>query len=630
MKKVNFLITTITPPYPDEIFYSWFGRSHLLSGNIYSSQTDFDFFLGKNHNKSIYYPSNLNYFCSQLPTSFNISTGMIISDNTCFPFFKPFLKKSFSNYIVEIMRYGATTPKKNIKKICNLFEDRLIKICNQCIIEDKKNYGIAYIHRLHQIPGCFICPNHHIPLEYIDLSNTKYSTNYFILDNFINNKIPFKIDFKIYEELFKLQSDINNFLKFDIGDYTIEKVIAKYKQKLISKGYSTLKGTIKYEKLADDFLNFYTQDLLDFLKCNINIDTTHNSLCNLIRNVATKFNPIKHLLFIKFLFGGVENFINAPEEFLPFGTGPWPCLNSASNHYKEDMITSYKLRKSTADNSIYGIFECKCGFVYTRTIPEQGGGDNKYNIKTVINWGKDWEIKATNLITSENYSLNELRLILGCSNGKIVSHAIKNKLLHHINTKAKYRDIKNKFKDNENLLEQYKQMLTQFISEHKYMSRKEISNVLHQECETVLKNDREWYDSTMPPKLAPYNNNNYVDWHKRDLEKSKLVQIAIMEIKENTDLRLTKQNISNKAGITCILESRPQSKMPITKKIIEDSQETREEYLKRKLNYLIRNSYNNGDIPTPKMIISKLHLSKKIDESLYDFVEKSIKKYSPT
>lgn len=619
------MITNITQPFNDEIFYSWFGRYHLLSGNINSSETDINLFNKNTYKKSINYPHNLNYLCSQLPIALNISTDSIINNNTCFPFFKCFLKTQFSNYLVDIMKYGSTTPENNTKKICNLFNDRIIKICPKCINEDRKINHFSYIHRIHQIPGIFICPHHIIPLEYIDLSKTKYSTNYFIFDNIINYRTPYKIDCTIYEELFKLQSDICKLIKSDISNYSIEKIISKYKQKLILKNYSSLSGTINYNKLTTDFFNYYPQNLLDFLKLDLNKNTTRYPLSNLIRNIDTKFNPIKHLLFIKFLFDDIESFINDPEEFLPFGNGPWPCLNIASDHYKKDIITSYKLRKSTADNSLYGIFKCNCGFIYTRSLPKKNK-KNKFTIKAVLNRGEAWENKATNLINSENHSIRQLGEILNCSTGKILTYAIKNKLLHHLNTSVEYKNIKDKFEYNENLLNQYKQRISDFIGENKDMSRKEISKILTQECKVVLKNDKEWYDNIMPQKLKPCNN-NFVDWHKRDLETSKLVKKTIKYLKENTDLRLTKQNISKKTGLRFIIEYRPLSKMPITRKIIESSSETRDEYLKRKVCFIIKNSHESKDKLTPKIVISQLHLTKKIDSNLCEFIQSSINKH---
>lgn len=285
-------------------------------------------------------------------------------------------------------------------------------------------------------------------------------------------------------------------------NYNNEKVQEKYKQKLISTGYySGVNKLINYKKLVSNFLNFYGEDFLSFLNCNININNKSNWLHAVNRNLFHNLHPLRHLLFIGFLFGEFDNFINQSEEFLPFGHGPWPCLNISSKHYKRDIITSYKLRKSTHDSTKYGIFKCnKCGFPYTRTAFGQNT-HSKYNIKAVLNWGEILGNTATNLINSQNYSIRELSSILGCSFNKVISHATKNNLLNLLNTNAQYSVIKDPVKDNANLLEQHKERIFQFICEHKDMSRKDVFKTLRRECDTVLKNDKEWYDNNMPPKL---------------------------------------------------------------------------------------------------------------------------------
>ena len=32
------------------------------------------------------------------------------------------------------------------------------------MMDDKKNYGFPYVHRIHQAPGVYVCPIHHKPL----------------------------------------------------------------------------------------------------------------------------------------------------------------------------------------------------------------------------------------------------------------------------------------------------------------------------------------------------------------------------------------------------------------------------------------------------------------------------------
>jgi len=241
-----------------------------------------------------------------------------------------------------------------------------------------------------------------------------------------------------------------------------------------------------------------------------------------------------------------------------------------------------------------------------------------------------WENKATDLIISETNSIRKLSSILDCSCGKVISHATKNNLLQHLNTKNTYRAINDNFKINNDLIKQYKQSLLLFICDHEDMSRSDIFKVLPRECNTVLINDKKWYDNAMPKKLEFNIKRPCADWKKRDLETSKLVLIAINEIKDNTDFKLTKTRIANKLGLSYMLRLEYFCRLPITQKILENSKETEEEYLKRKINYKINKAFNNGIRFTTNQLINKLCLPKIYAESLHDYIEAAIKKYSPT
>ena len=54
----------------------------------------------------------------------------------------------------------------------------------------------------------------------------------------------------------------------------------------------------------------------------------------------------------------------APNVSQPFGPGPWPCMNPASDHFKHRTIKliKQKMRRSTG---LSGVFECHCGYAYS-------------------------------------------------------------------------------------------------------------------------------------------------------------------------------------------------------------------------------------------------------------------------
>jgi hypothetical protein len=52
-------------------------------------------------------------------------------------------------------------------------------------------------------------------------------------------------------------------------------------------------------------------------------------------NKATIEDPLKHILFMRFLGLSPEVLFNQNVGYLPFGKGPYPCLNPVCKQYKK-------------------------------------------------------------------------------------------------------------------------------------------------------------------------------------------------------------------------------------------------------------------------------------------------------
>nr|WP_250638100.1 TnsD family Tn7-like transposition protein [Bacillus safensis] len=70
----------------------------------------------------------------------------------------------------------------------------------------------------------------------------------------------------------------------------------------------------------------------------IDVEDEYNWLKVITRNLKRHVNPFRHLLMLYFLEQDVDSFLQVEADTGPFGSGPWPCLNKAANHYKEFVI----------------------------------------------------------------------------------------------------------------------------------------------------------------------------------------------------------------------------------------------------------------------------------------------------
>ena len=165
------MIPVCTEPYEDELLYGYFGRLSLMNDfdSIYKFENTFfstenTVFGGKANTGVMYSPS----FVSGL---WQICRRMREAGNTTFPDFETAL---------SMTPYGACCSQLNEKKQAGLLESILytqrpcvprlnrggktIQVCPECMREDEKSHGEAYIRLSHNIPGAVFCERHCVRL----------------------------------------------------------------------------------------------------------------------------------------------------------------------------------------------------------------------------------------------------------------------------------------------------------------------------------------------------------------------------------------------------------------------------------------------------------------------------------
>lgn len=69
--------------------------------------------------------------------------------------------------------------------------DRRWKLCPKCVTENRKQYGVAFWHSMHQLPGALICHLHSIPLHSHD--ELRY-LHFYLPHHWLNNSEPLLLE----------------------------------------------------------------------------------------------------------------------------------------------------------------------------------------------------------------------------------------------------------------------------------------------------------------------------------------------------------------------------------------------------------------------------------------------------
>lgn len=254
-------------------------------------------------------------------------------------------------------------------------------------------------------------------------------------------------------------------------------------------------------------------------------------------------------------------------------------MNKAAEHYNTRIIKTVEIK--TFKDKIKGVFECNCGFSYSKLVPDHISDEKMY--WKIEKYGKIWRDKLFELRYVEKLSIAKIARILGTYGAKVNYH-LKNELcledrqeeLKHQN-RRKYLDLKEKHPDF--LITHLKRIDTNVIA-------------------WLYKNDKKWIMENKPNvKYRRDNNSNTyreVNWPEKDqeyLHKSRGILDKLYQIEP--PIHVTKNRVAKELGIKGFTGY--EKKTPKTVQYLQMHTEDREGYQLRKIKYIIPILINKGE-----------------------------------
>ncbi|OPA34609.1 hypothetical protein BHL07_28400 [Bacillus cereus] len=569
--------------YEDELIYSVFARyyNHIGSPSRKLSIRRKDLIPGKSWTISTDLPTSLNNIMKRLNIFAYPSVDSLIKRNTLYFYYTNFFGKEIKEKVWDVMCNGGNFNVISLigTRVYTTIQNQYFKYCPCCVADDYEKFGETYWRLQHQIPSVFICERHETYL----LDSTvvyKYSNTQYLEPPTIENcpivrkEVAYSDRTKMYLKYITKESILlaNN-------NYNFENVNQIYRTILTQKGYINKNDLLDRKKLLKDFLEFYGEELLILMNSTIT-DSANCWLIKLIRTHYTSFHPIRHILLTIFLGKSVKNLAENNEEKINlFGEGPYICLNKAAEHYNTRIIKTVEIKKFK--DKIKGIFECNCGFSYSKLVPDHISDEKMY--WKIEKYGNVWKGKLYELRYVEKLSLAHIASILDTSN-TTVYYQLKDKLyledrqeeLKHQN-RRKYLELKEKHPDF--LITHLKKINTNLIA-------------------WLYRNDKKWIMENKPNVKYRRDNNSRsyreVNWPKKDqeyLHKSRGILDKLYQIEP--PIHVTKNRVAKELGIKGFTGY--EKKTPKTVQYLQMHTEDREGYQLRKIKYIIPILINKGE-----------------------------------
>ncbi|MFL5628671.1 MAG: TnsD family Tn7-like transposition protein [Ktedonobacteraceae bacterium] len=610
--------------YPDELFYSACARfsDRMQYTSRYAPLQDL---LGTVKVKAIAdLPSHLETFLNRLPPGHHYTIDTLIDNHTLFPFYRPFLKRDWQQRVRECMQnndghvihalLGSTHNK--------LYSLGYLRFCPQCVEADRKLFGECYWHRVHQLSCVRICPTHSIPLleSGVHTSNRRYGREFISAEKAVQEKYtPISIVEAFSQNFRRIARDVSWLLDHPQFSYDSDLLKTQYYSILVNQGFARHGKRLYPEELIRSFNDYYTQDFLQLIHCRIKVDDRDSWLRRAIRPGGSGTHPLHHLLLIHFLAYEAETFFNLPRTQRPFGDGPWPCLNPASDHYKQYRVLDCQWEQRAASNQgrPTGTFSCECGFVYSRKGPDKTSNDH-FQLDHVKAYGLVWETVLQHLWYDPSITLKEIAWRLQVDPITATHQALRIGLSSPRPGCKKQWQLSDRPNLNDTLQrrhsqEECRQAWLLLMEEHPGVGRYELIKKLPNIYSWLERNDLEWLKVHRPLSQRKVPPPRQIDWERRDKEVAEAVKASAHRLKNTNGflIKLTLTALGKDTGYQKAF-ARYLDKLPLTKHVLSQVVETREDYAIRRILWFARCYQEEHICPTRNQLVERAYVKKVI------------------
>lgn len=608
------MIGFFTDPHPDELLYSACARFSDKMKYPAEAGAAQELFGGKYGMALIDFPNRLGHLISVMPPGHNYTVDRLIDEYTCLPFYEPFVAPERARIVRQEMRGDGYN---RIHARLGIAADRFsqptsLRFCPTCVVTDRLKYREAYWHRVHQLPGIEVCPDHAVFLESgaAPWSGRRNSNAFVSAERSIKEPLPRRIDTSDghHNILLKLAQDAAWLLNWRGKAPSQPNLRDRYFNLLVRRGIACHNGIIRHKLLLEKFVSFYSTEALQSMQSEVG----NRAECWLLRIVRTHKAgilqpPLRHLLLMTFLGVTAKDIFTQYQEYKPFGEGPWPCLNRASSHFGQTTIPEYRVRDGIRKlkGKPVGVFSCDCGFIYSRVGPDNSEKD-RFNFTSVVSYGPVWEASLKNRWEDSSITLKELAKELNACTITLRRHALRLELPFPRESRCslpaskefveRYGNTRKTFE--ESLHERKERWLSVRIANPE-ASRNELISIARLDYYWLLKNSREWLEDNMPPsrKISPPPNR--VNWEMWDVILSKAVSDSAVLIRglPGYPLRVIKEAIIREVGHRSWIEKNL-AKLPRTADAMNLALESGERFLLRCVEWAEACFCEEGTLPT--------------------------------
>lgn len=551
-------------------------------------------------------PGRLSHLVDQLPQPAAITPTELLLRHTAYPYYAAFVNRARRELgRVSLLDGDGRYAHTHLGARVNTADEEHLRICLRCSRREALRYGAPYWHRVHQLPGVLVCPEHGIRLRRTAVRGGSAARRsawryHPLTEDLVARSTPLDYSKRWHARLRRLARRVQWLLDAMPDAPEPRELHQRHRRLALALGWVRRDGRVTVSDLERAVRAEFGDGLLSRL--GTPIGSGRNSwIKRLLTSPRESASPVQHLLMLDLLgadmaacFGSEDTFAAYAGE--PDGARRRPVVSEAPCPVRWCDRHEPEVRPPDQPGFAQTQVRCPaCGFHYACE------GGNKV-LRYIMSLGR-WEEQVRENAHSGSLSWNEMADALGISGSQLAHQRRTLGLLAPEQPNPAARGARQGGKIRRCRVRS-RNWLSRIRRAHPDWIRDQIQRHNPTNYTWLLRQDRAWAERHLPP---PQNQlevaaRSFVDWEARDaawVERVPAIIEALIAEQERPQ-RISRRQIHQRLRGTP-LSTRAQKKLPRTSAAIAAglAEANGAALTERRIEWAVRHYVARREVPCP-------------------------------
>ncbi|MDF1688366.1 MAG: TnsD family Tn7-like transposition protein [Cycloclasticus sp.] len=580
---------------PDEPIYSLVARYHSELGYHSFKDTVTDLFGCRSLAANIELPSKLEVLSERLPWK-HLNAGDFIWMHTAVPYYAFFISQELQLRLIQAVKRNSppSAPAVIGAMTQKIQSAAFLKYCEECVTNDREQFGNAYWHRVHQLPGLKVCPSHNVVLSTTEVSSKSSRLRYEFITletALIKKRGPLRVPALKNNLHLSFALDSRWLLEHAKEGPDLSSIQAALQSRMRLFDWLSHGGSLRASTLRRVWDEQYPLRFREEIGCGLEkVSDPIPLIRNLVIGGRSFVHPLIGIMIVHLLGLSAhklssliddQRYLSKVKPLNYYCVNPL-CPDVNTGRWVVEKVSTHDVKRS--------VITCtKCGMVYTQD-------ELLSRPPHIIERGHLWISQLKALIGAGCYSLREVSRQLGVDPATIKRFMAKDQILKTPNMHEKNEPIKT---HNHPLKIFNRQQWKSLKDEHLGASRTELRKMKPALWVWLKRHDAGWLDANVPAKKRVFIGGKKMDRAEEDkqlcLALSEEAKTILNE--ESKLIKVTRTELARRLGKKDLFRKELIDGFPKTKKIAQELIETREQFAQRRVERCGEQFLQEGKIP---------------------------------